>query len=291
RYSSGDSEGRRGTPAAPSARSMRAYAAMIARRTSGSVWRSSSDSSSATARSSCVRYRHSFAGRDFRVANIATPAAARSAATIAISSQRNRALRRLASNGCRSPSRVVEALCVATLCFAFGLKWKCACARNQPMSRLAPNAAMSCIRFMRLRWGPGFDHFAPARLQTKTSATAPAASAVTASKAETARTSGSTRRELTRRSLSVDGRRAARQRRGCHAAAAPAPCIRGGSMVREQRLLRPDEERELARRASAGDRRARTRLIESNLRLVVSMARRYQGLGLAFPDLVQEGTV
>jgi RNA polymerase primary sigma factor len=62
-------------------------------------------------------------------------------------------------------------------------------------------------------------------------------------------------------------------------------------MAREKRLLRPDEERELARRASVGDRRARTRLIECNLGLVVSMARRYQGLGLAFPDLVQEGTV
>ena len=46
----------------------------------------------------------------------------------------------------------------------------------------------------------------------------------------------------------------------------------------------------MARRL-AGDRRARSRLIESNLRLVVSMARRYQGLGLSFPDLVQEGTV
>ena len=58
-------------------------------------------------------------------------------------------------------------------------------------------------------------------------------------------------------------------------------------MAREQRLLRADEERELARRAAAGDRRARSRLIEANLRLVVSMARRYQGLGLSFPDLVQ----
>jgi RNA polymerase primary sigma factor len=62
-------------------------------------------------------------------------------------------------------------------------------------------------------------------------------------------------------------------------------------MTLEQRLLRPEEERDLARRAAAGDRRARTRLIEANLRLVVAMARGYQGLGLAFPDLVQEGTV
>jgi RNA polymerase primary sigma factor len=62
-------------------------------------------------------------------------------------------------------------------------------------------------------------------------------------------------------------------------------------VAREQRLLRADEERELARLAASGDRRARSRLIEANLRLVVSMARRYQGLGLSFPDLVQEGTV
>lgn len=62
-------------------------------------------------------------------------------------------------------------------------------------------------------------------------------------------------------------------------------------MGNDHRLLRPDEERELARLAASGDRRARTRLIECNLRLVVSMARRYQGLGLSFPDLVQEGTV
>lgn len=40
-----------------------------------------------------------------------------------------------------------------------------------------------------------------------------------------------------------------------------------------------------------GDDRARRVLIESNLRLVVAMARRYQGLGLPFADLVQEGTV
>ena len=60
---------------------------------------------------------------------------------------------------------------------------------------------------------------------------------------------------------------------------------------RPHRVLRPDEERELARLVAAGDPRARQVLIESNLRLVVAMARRYQGLGLPFADLVQEGTV
>lgn len=60
---------------------------------------------------------------------------------------------------------------------------------------------------------------------------------------------------------------------------------------RPQRVLRADEERELARLVSEGDESARNTLIEANLRLVVAMARRYQGLGLPFPDLVQEGTV
>ena len=60
---------------------------------------------------------------------------------------------------------------------------------------------------------------------------------------------------------------------------------------RPHRVLRPDEERELARLVAAGDERARRALIEANLRLVIAMARRYQGLGLPFSDLVQEGTV
>jgi len=56
-------------------------------------------------------------------------------------------------------------------------------------------------------------------------------------------------------------------------------------------VLRVEEERALARRIADGDAEARDILIEANLRLVVAMARRYQGLGLSFPDLVQEGTV
>ncbi len=68
----------------------------------------------------------------------------------------------------------------------------------------------------------------------------------------------------------------------------PALLLRGW---RPRRVLRPDEERELARLVAEGDERARQALIEANLRLVVAMARRYQGLGLPFPDLVQEGTV
>src|SRR5687768_14539550 len=54
-------------------------------------------------------------------------------------------------------------------------------------------------------------------------------------------------------------------------------------------LLTPAEEIELAKRIERGDLAAKQRMINSNLRLVVSIARRYQGQGLALGDLVQEG--
>ena len=54
-------------------------------------------------------------------------------------------------------------------------------------------------------------------------------------------------------------------------------------------LLTAQEEVELAKRIERGDKAAKDRMINSNLRLVVSNARRYQGQGLPFPDLVQEG--
>jgi RNA polymerase primary sigma factor len=56
-------------------------------------------------------------------------------------------------------------------------------------------------------------------------------------------------------------------------------------------LLTHDEEIELAQRLEAGDQAARQRLIESNLRLVVSIAKKYLGRGLSFLDLVQEGNI
>jgi len=57
------------------------------------------------------------------------------------------------------------------------------------------------------------------------------------------------------------------------------------------RLLTHEEELDLGRWARAGDARARVRLIEKNLRLVVSVAKRYGGMGLPFEDLIQEGNI
>jgi RNA polymerase primary sigma factor len=61
--------------------------------------------------------------------------------------------------------------------------------------------------------------------------------------------------------------------------------------IGKERLPTPREERELSRRANAGDERARQRLIEKNLRLVVSVAKKYRGYGLPFEDLIQEGNI
>jgi RNA polymerase primary sigma factor len=56
-------------------------------------------------------------------------------------------------------------------------------------------------------------------------------------------------------------------------------------------LLTHEEEIDLSKRAKQGDTRARQRLIEKNLRLVVSVAKKYRGYGLPFEDLIQEGNI
>jgi RNA polymerase primary sigma factor len=56
-------------------------------------------------------------------------------------------------------------------------------------------------------------------------------------------------------------------------------------------LLTADEEKELAARMEAGDWAAKQHLIEANLRLVVSIAKRYTGRGMHFLDLIQEGNL
>ena len=56
-------------------------------------------------------------------------------------------------------------------------------------------------------------------------------------------------------------------------------------------LLSPEEEMELSIRVANGDEEARNILAESNLRLVVSIAKRYVGRGLLFLDLIQEGNI
>jgi len=56
-------------------------------------------------------------------------------------------------------------------------------------------------------------------------------------------------------------------------------------------LLGPDVESELAEKMSQGDEIAKNKLVESNLRLVVSIAKRYVGKGMFFLDLIQEGNL
>jgi RNA polymerase primary sigma factor len=81
----------------------------------------------------------------------------------------------------------------------------------------------------------------------------------------------------------------ASQTRG--AGVTPEPLAGYLGRIGRGRLLTHEEELDLGRWARAGDARARVRLIEKNLRLVVSVAKRYGGMGLPFEDLIQEGNI
>ncbi len=61
--------------------------------------------------------------------------------------------------------------------------------------------------------------------------------------------------------------------------------------VREIPLLTPEEEVDLAQRIKKGDPQAREQMIKANLRLVISIAKRYMNLGIPLSDLIEEGNI
>ena len=63
------------------------------------------------------------------------------------------------------------------------------------------------------------------------------------------------------------------------------------SEIRRYPLLTAEEERDLARLCAQGDEEAIRRMVSSNLRLVVSVAREYAGRGVPLLDLIQEGSI
>jgi RNA polymerase primary sigma factor len=71
----------------------------------------------------------------------------------------------------------------------------------------------------------------------------------------------------------------------------PNPLARYFGQIGRGRLLTHDEEIDLGRRTRQGDKTARSKLIEKNLRLVIPVAKKYRGMGLPFGDLIQEGNI
>ena len=69
------------------------------------------------------------------------------------------------------------------------------------------------------------------------------------------------------------------------------PLARYFGQIGRGRLLTHEEEIDLGRRAREGDKPARSKLIEKNLRLVIPIAKKYRGMGLPFGDLIQEGNI
>ena len=79
--------------------------------------------------------------------------------------------------------------------------------------------------------------------------------------------------------------------------AVPTESLRGDTLllylreIGQVKLLTPEEEISLARRIKRGDKAAREQMITANLRLVVKIAREYEGLGLPLLDLINEGNI
>jgi RNA polymerase primary sigma factor len=71
----------------------------------------------------------------------------------------------------------------------------------------------------------------------------------------------------------------------------PNPLARYFGQIGRGRLLTHEEEIDLGRRTREGDKTARAKLIEKNLRLVIPIAKKYRGMGLPFGDLIQEGNI
>lgn len=61
--------------------------------------------------------------------------------------------------------------------------------------------------------------------------------------------------------------------------------------ISKEELITPEEEVKLAQRIKAGDQAALDKLVKSNLRFVVSVAKQYQNQGLSLPDLINEGNI
>lgn len=62
-------------------------------------------------------------------------------------------------------------------------------------------------------------------------------------------------------------------------------------LIGDIKLLSPEEEVTLAKKVEKGDRKARDKMVRSNLRLVMSLAHRHMGRGLSYMDLIQEGNI